>query len=352
MGMAASQARFLGLTARKSNNEYQVQQINQQRLDLANQQAEITKNYNDKLSNRMFLFNDGDDETTDKQLTYWNIVNGIDNEESPGIGFRIVDKNGNEVVPNYRGIPEGNTEIQAIIDKYNVTDDAKDNTKLYSNIIDGTWTMRAKRTDDEGSEYWFEIPYEEASFISKMRTENPEDDTDTEYWRLFNTLTDKINGEYQELSFENLTTMKDLEIRLYDADDKIVVPELPEADYETVYGKYCVDPYCIDPKYMEEKLRNGDWFIQQPDRPSSNGWSDNKALSTCAYIEDVYDTSDDAAAEAEYEYLIAKVQKQDKLLEMQLKQLETEHNAIQTEMDAVSQVLTKNVETTFKTFSA
>ena len=41
MGMAASQARFLGLTARKSNNEYQVQQINQQRLSLADQQAEI-----------------------------------------------------------------------------------------------------------------------------------------------------------------------------------------------------------------------------------------------------------------------------------------------------------------------
>ena len=39
MGMAASQARFLGLTARKSNVEYQVQQINQQRTSLANESA-------------------------------------------------------------------------------------------------------------------------------------------------------------------------------------------------------------------------------------------------------------------------------------------------------------------------
>ena len=352
MGMAASQARFLGLTARKSNNEYQVQQINQQRLSLADQQAEIVKNYNDKLSNRMFLFNDGLDETKDKQLTYWNIVNSIDHAETPGIGLRIVDKNGNAVVPNYRGIPEGDTEIQAVIDKYNVTEDANDNTKLYSNIIDGTWTMRAKRIDDEGSEYWFEIPYEEASFITKMRAENPDDETDTEYWRLYNTLVDKINDQYQELSFSNLTTMKDLEIKLYDSEDKIVVPELPEADYETVFGKYCVDPYCIDPKYLEEKFRNGEWFIQQPDTNSSNGWSNNIPWSSCSYIEDVYDTSDDAAAEAEYEYLIAKVQKEDKMLEMQLKQLETEHNALQTEMDAVSQVLNKNIETTFKTFNA
>ena len=39
MGMAASQARFLGLTARKSNTEYQGQQVNQQRTALANQSA-------------------------------------------------------------------------------------------------------------------------------------------------------------------------------------------------------------------------------------------------------------------------------------------------------------------------
>ncbi|MFI3301265.1 MAG: hypothetical protein R3Y28_07600, partial [Candidatus Gastranaerophilales bacterium] len=39
MGMAASQARFLGLTARKSNVEYEGQQINQQRTTLSNQSA-------------------------------------------------------------------------------------------------------------------------------------------------------------------------------------------------------------------------------------------------------------------------------------------------------------------------
>ncbi len=39
MGMAASQARYLGLTARKTNTEYEGQQINQQRTALANQSA-------------------------------------------------------------------------------------------------------------------------------------------------------------------------------------------------------------------------------------------------------------------------------------------------------------------------
>ena len=39
MGLAASQARFLQLTARRSNIEYEGQQINQQRLALANESA-------------------------------------------------------------------------------------------------------------------------------------------------------------------------------------------------------------------------------------------------------------------------------------------------------------------------
>ena len=41
MGMAASQARYLALSARKTNCEYEGQQINQQRLNLSNQSADL-----------------------------------------------------------------------------------------------------------------------------------------------------------------------------------------------------------------------------------------------------------------------------------------------------------------------
>ena len=46
MGLAASQARFLGLTARKSNVEYNVQQINQQRVALSNEVMGLYDEYN------------------------------------------------------------------------------------------------------------------------------------------------------------------------------------------------------------------------------------------------------------------------------------------------------------------
>ena len=46
------------------------------------------------------------------------------------------------------------------------------------------------------------------------------------------------------------------------------------------------------------------------------------------------------------------VQQQDKSLELELKQLDTEETAISTEMEAVKKVISKNVDSTFKTFNA
>ena len=44
------------------------------------------------------------------------------------------------------------------------------------------------------------------------------------------------------------------------------------------------------------------------------------------------------------------IQAEDKNLELRLKQLDTEQDAISTEMEAVQKVIEKNVESTFKTF--
>ena len=44
------------------------------------------------------------------------------------------------------------------------------------------------------------------------------------------------------------------------------------------------------------------------------------------------------------------IQQQDMQLELRLKQLDTEHNALKTEMDAVEKVVKDNVEKSFKTF--
>ena len=45
------------------------------------------------------------------------------------------------------------------------------------------------------------------------------------------------------------------------------------------------------------------------------------------------------------------IQQEDRTLELRLKQLDTEQNALATEMDAVKKVISDSVEKVFKTFS-
>jgi capsule polysaccharide export protein KpsE/RkpR len=47
---------------------------------------------------------------------------------------------------------------------------------------------------------------------------------------------------------------------------------------------------------------------------------------------------------------IAAIQAVDKSLELQLRRVDTQHDAVQTEIDAVRKVIGKNIESTFKTF--
>ena len=44
------------------------------------------------------------------------------------------------------------------------------------------------------------------------------------------------------------------------------------------------------------------------------------------------------------------IQQEDRTLELRLRQLDTEQQALQTEMEAVAKVIDKNIESTFKTF--
>ena len=45
---------------------------------------------------------------------------------------------------------------------------------------------------------------------------------------------------------------------------------------------------------------------------------------------------------------IASIQERDKQLEMESRRIDTQHQAVQTEMDAVSKVISKNIESSFK----
>ena len=79
MGLAASQGRYLCLTARMSDLVYEGQQISQQRLALASQQQDIANKYNDAMNNKIMqakiIGEDGNVQS--QQLTYDVITNKI-----------------------------------------------------------------------------------------------------------------------------------------------------------------------------------------------------------------------------------------------------------------------------------
>jgi uncharacterized membrane protein YcjF (UPF0283 family) len=45
---------------------------------------------------------------------------------------------------------------------------------------------------------------------------------------------------------------------------------------------------------------------------------------------------------------ISSIQERDKVLELQSRRIDTQHQAVQTEIDAVSKVISKNIESSFK----
>lgn len=103
MGMAASQARFLQLTARRSNVEYQAQQINFERLQLSQQLNNASTLYNDKMSNTVLQFsysNSNGKETV--PITYKNYKNFMNKQmkdfNSSQQQYFLVSSSGNKLI--------------------------------------------------------------------------------------------------------------------------------------------------------------------------------------------------------------------------------------------------------------
>ncbi len=146
---------------------------------------------------------------------------------------------------------------------------------------------------------------------------------------------------------------------------KVVVPELPLFDPETglspeglTFNDYIVDEELSDPYHLQKAITDGVYFIelkQFKGDGDENGnmvatWNKVDYTDSATHILETYDITDDAAAQAEYDKLNESFQNKDKMLELRLKQLETEHTALQTEIDAVAKIVKENTESSFKTF--
>ena len=346
MGMAASQARFLGLTARKTNTEYEGQQINQQRTTLSNQSS----NYYNQL---LGMTVPTPPSTQDFTKTVYTFTDGaLDNT----ITSMIAQTDGTYIISytrkwtdNFAAISAGSTVVT--------------------------------RTGEEGN-----YSYMVGSVYLRNLGEMPADPDNDPY---FSTLNDeqrqkalaeeqeyltKLNDKYGEANWQvrynyNTTTKtwspyfykkEDLEKKdvLY-GENGASLSYIPcytiGASLETEEVKGAVARFEQDStgRFMSITLyeQNDDGTLSQPVTYSltTNTTTDqdayDDAMNQYEFDKNQYDHSIQ-----EINAKIELIQAQDKNLELRLKQLDTEQNAIQTEMDAVQKVIEKNTESTFKTF--
>ncbi len=464
MGMSASQARFLSLTARKNNVEFEGQQINQQRTTLSNESA----SYYSELCNMevpippsiddytkvTYTFNDGAMTSTiisilpkyvnGKLVKNQYTINYIEEWQDdyaivPSTSSLVQNNGGSYQVGNQtlRPLGQGKTSISL---KYPA--DAAEATTYYIGA-DGNYYTRSEEKQNvgaiQGADGKYYMEYNGSEGIGDTVVP-PYGSTDTNitggnYVTLIETGIDPNkkyyktpDGQAEQYVYTKVTNNGEVAairqaLNQNGGEDDPYIKELKEiGEYdnllkneqyllamlrektgnanENFYVRYVkntstgnYEPYF----YSEDKLENGQYNNKNlGDIPCYTIGSTRKTrevLNQAGTIEKdasgryvaitieidentkyTYPLTTNTATDEEayndamnqYHYKQHKydskiqeinakleiIQQQDKKLELKLKQLDTEENAISTEMDAVKKVISKNVESTFKTFNA
>ncbi len=103
-----------------------------------------------------------------------------------------------------------------------------------------------------------------------------------------------------------------------------------------------------DRSTFEEMLRKGELLLEY--YSTSKKTFVSTSISDDESIEEVKDEQKIAAAETKYTQDLDDLERKDKKLDLELKKLDTEHSALQTEYDSVKNIIDKNVEKSFNTF--
>lgn len=347
MGMAASQARFLGLTARKTNVEYEGQQVNQQRTTLGNQSA----NYYNQLL--------GMDVPTPPSVQDYTktVYSFTDGSLQNTVTSLIAQANGEFLISYTRTYTDTSAVVatsSSIITRtgtdpnYSYSVGAIPIRKLGEGFADGEWendpylsTLTQLQRD--------KLQEEEQAYITKLNEKYcGGDDGD---WQVYYRL-DSTSGTYNPVFYRKNDLKKDTTI--YSDTTGASQSFIPayttgqEKVSDEIKGTIAKLEQDSTGRYINITLEPGtenEVTYALTTNTTTDQAAYNDAMNQYEYDKATYDKSIQ-----EINSKIEIIQLEDKNLELRLKQLDTEQDAIQTEMDAVQKVIEKNVESTFKTF--
>ncbi len=435
MGMAASQARYLGLAARKTNCEYQGQQINQARTALANQSAELwnqmlglsvpTVPDQTNYTKTQYSFSDGqnayeiidmvpsDEEDgynyTVKYRYYEDTVNGVEvantnpqvyaDVSATKLENQTIDVDDATGKATYGGAEfvEITDETQASIIKADliskgVLSESQENQKLYkvgNNYYVGelpTATTDAATMYTHGvGNYTLGNSKATALTVSdvqkdpnlaaallKIAQDNPDTKMAEAIEAAYNgnvsaypndtSWNDAISQIYtytkngtvyyatkEELDISRTSFREDNSTEVSAIDKQKSLKQyytLQQKEEKVETSRALMDDASGTGRFTSVKLKNYNTAFNLQTETATNDEAYNQAMNQYYYDTQVYNKKN-----ADINAKTSIIQQQDRTLELRLKQLDTEHNALQTEMEAVKKVITKNVEDTFKTFN-
>ncbi|MBR5304513.1 MAG: hypothetical protein IKU37_06775 [Candidatus Gastranaerophilales bacterium] len=342
MGLSASQARFLQLTARKSDVEFEVQQINFQRLMLSEKLTEASTKYQDAINNRKLTFSyNGGQGLQEIDISYKNYKNYM-NQQLEGLyssqaKYYLVSSSGNKLVVSSeeerdKMIEEGTKRIPI------------------SSILEAKAEVEEYQKAQEEIAKAQEAIKNSESNNSDESTENPLLETPKETTPPI-VFYEAPSAYTISLAQIDLTTPYKSEI----INDENGNPVEYYLEQEYTESDFLIAENLEDATTFQNALKDGIYYFATRDLNDKTGkYEFNiKGLDTLGggAISEEFDKSDDAAAQAEYDLIQSKVQSMDKKLELKLDQLETERNAITTEMDSVKKVIEDNIEKSFNIFS-
>ena len=382
MGMSASQARFLSLTARKNNVEFEGQQINQQRTTLSNQSG----SYYSELCNMVVPTPPSVDDYT--KVTYTFDDGALTNTITT-----MIAKGNNEYAINYIQQWQDDYSIvsasSSIISKNDQNEYSIGSTKLRKlGAVAGYTSEQIKNMSDTDFETLQENDaIKSNAYLSTLDKNQLAEllEQESYYETMLNT-SDKVaeTGEWYVRYVKNSSTGS-------------YVPYFYNAGQVEDDGKYTQDGvatenincYSIGSTTKTKEVLNAVGMVEQDtsgrylsitlyqtdedgnklDEDGNLAKESGKPPVTTTYNlvtntstdEDAYNDAMNKYNYEQYQYdqkiqdinaKIEIIQQQDKSLELELKQLDTEESAISTEMDAVKKVISKNIENSFKTFNA